>query len=264
MRRRAGGGNAGFAGSATAKRSIISNMKSESRRYKRFKVDVMEMNGTMMFANEVEILDISIGGISFKADRRLNIGVEYALKIRDKSSVIPLRGSVIWSRLSGTKRSPEGGIPLYTAGMKFTDLSAETVGELARFIAGHRDDSLGGEDMHCLSGLRFNIRYGIDQKEKAVLNYRESYRVRKISMGGMLIESAHEIEVEKRMPMEVSLPGNDLIMFEGRVASCLLTNQEETKCFDVGIEFIDMPESDRARLAEFIRTLTEADTDSCQ
>jgi len=231
-----------------------------NRRYKRFKVDVMEINGMMMFANEVEILDISIGGISLRADRRMNIGSEYSLKLRDKSSVIPLKGTVVWSVLSGTGKGLDGGtVPLYTAGMRFQDLSSEKIGELTRFIAGHRHEQHGDDDMHCLSGLRFNIRYNIDAKEKAVLSYPESYQVRKISLGGMLIESTREMEVEKRLPMELTLPRNVPISFEGRVASCLPAKQEEPKLYAIGIEFVDIAESDRAMLAEFIATLDETD-----
>ena len=53
----------------------------ENRRYKRFSVDIFGINGKMMFANEVEIQDISIGGISIRVDRRLNMGSEYTLKV---------------------------------------------------------------------------------------------------------------------------------------------------------------------------------------
>lgn len=220
----------------------------------------MEINGMMMFANEVEILDMSIGGISLRADRRMNIGTEYSLKIRDKASVIPLKAAVVWSLLSGMKKDPEGrAVPLYTAGMRFTDLSPDRIAELARFIAEHRQDHHTADDMHCVSGLRFNIRYQVDAKEKAVLSFPESCRVKKISLGGMLIESTHEMEAEKRLPMELSLPKNAPISVQGRVASCLLTKEEEPRLYDVGIEFVDISISDRARLADFINLLDDTD-----
>ena len=232
----------------------------ENRRYTRLKLDIMEINGMLMFANEVEILDISIGGISLRADRRMNIGTEYSLKIKDKASVIPLKGTVVWSLLSGTRKSPDGGaVPLYTAGMSFSGLSSEKIRELTRFIAEHCPQHYRDDNMHCLSGLRFNIRYAINAGETALLNYPESFRVKKISLGGMLIECTHEIEVEERLPMELSLPGDTLITFGGRVASCLPTDYEDRRLFAIGIEFVDIAESERARLAEFISMLTETD-----
>lgn len=220
----------------------------------------MEINGTMMFANEVEILDISVGGISLRADLRMNLGAEYSLKVRDKASVIPLTGTVVWCLLSGTRQSEDGGtVPLYTAGMSFSPLSGKRIGELTRFIAEHRQGQHGDDDMHGLSGLRFNIRYAINAGETALLNYPESFRVKKISLGGILIECTNELEVGKRLPMELSLPGDTLITFGGRVASCLPAGYEDQRLFAIGIEFVDLAESERASLAEFIRMLTEGD-----
>ena len=42
--------------------------------YKRFAVDVKDMYSKIVLANDVKILDISLSGISMKADRRLNLG----------------------------------------------------------------------------------------------------------------------------------------------------------------------------------------------
>ncbi len=53
----------------------------EKRRYKRFSVDSAEMDGNMVFAHAVKIINISIGGVALKADRKLNVGCEYTLKI---------------------------------------------------------------------------------------------------------------------------------------------------------------------------------------
>lgn len=235
-------------------------MGERQRRYKRFKVDVMEINGTMMFANEVEILDISIGGLSIRADRRLNMGTEYSLKIMDKNNVIQLKAQVMWSRLSGTKKKPGGEIvPLYTAGMRFSGLAGEGITELTKFIAERQEGSHEEVDVHCLSGLRFHIRFDIGATEKAVLKHMEGYQVKKISLGGMLIQSAHEIGVDERLPMELSLPGDEAIVFSGRVASCLVANREEPLLYDVGIDFADMEESDRERLAAFLGTLSRGE-----
>jgi len=44
-------------------------------------MEVVDITGKMMFADEVNIIDISVGCFSLKADRRLNIGHEYALKM---------------------------------------------------------------------------------------------------------------------------------------------------------------------------------------
>jgi hypothetical protein len=106
----------------------------EKRRYRRFRVDIMEINGKMVFADNVTILDISAGGISLKADRRLNIGTEYTLKMEEEGKILAVKGNIVWSVLSETRQVPGGDIvPVYTAGMKFTDLSEEKSSEIINF-----------------------------------------------------------------------------------------------------------------------------------
>ncbi len=231
----------------------------EKRRYERFTVDVLEINGRMILANAVEIIDMSLGGISIRADRRLNIGNEYTLKIEGRSRTFSLSGAVVWSRLSEMRKGPDGEmIPIYTAGMKFSEVSSEKAAELARFIEEHRQDLLQENDVHELSGLRLNIRFNITDPGRVVLNCPESYRVKKLSLGGMLIESDCEMGVEGVFPMEVSLPEDTLITFLGRVASCITAEVEQTGKYDVGIEFTEMSQKDAKILAKFINTLRKS------
>ncbi len=108
-------------------------MKSK-RRYKRYKLDSMGINGKMVFATDVKILDISVGGVSLKADRRLDIGNEYVLKLENRDRLISVKGVVVWSSLSGTREGAGGeAVPIYTAGLKFTDSSPEKIEELLSF-----------------------------------------------------------------------------------------------------------------------------------
>ena len=115
----------------------------DKRRYKRFSVDILGINGKMMFANEVEIHDISLGGISLKVDKRLNMGSEYTIKIAKSSDkTISLKGSVVWSKISGTRKGSTGEIiPIYSAGMKFVTMPADKIKELTAFLAGQENFS---------------------------------------------------------------------------------------------------------------------------
>ncbi|MBI5640042.1 MAG: PilZ domain-containing protein [Nitrospirae bacterium] len=233
------------------------------RRHKRFSVDVMEISGRMILVNSVEIIDISIGGVSLKADKRLNIGGEYTLKMMNKSKIISVRGSVVWSSITETKKGPKGDIaPIYTAGLKFSSLSKEDLHELIDFIEERAHVTSAEFEVHRLSGLRFNIRFPVDTPGRAVLNFDESYRVKKLSLGGMLIESSHEIDIEKRLPMEISLDDKRHITFLGRIASCIPIHFKERQLHDVGIEFLEMSEADREALRDFIGLLPSAETGS--
>jgi len=90
------------------------------------------------------------------------------------------------------------------------------------------------------------------------LHFPERYRVKKISVGGMLIETENAAVRESRFPMEVCLTKENSIMFHGRVASCIRIPGNVPERYDIGIEFLDMKQQDRESLAEFIQTLETA------
>ncbi len=226
----------------------------DKRRYKRFSVDILGINGKMLFANAVEILDISLGGVSLKVDRRLNIRTEYALKMGSGDQVISVKGSVVWSKISGTKRGSKGDvIPIYSAGMRFSGVTGEKAEELSRFI--ERATSYTHEEAHRLSGLRFNMRFPINKPGKTILDLSEQYAVKKLSFGGMLIESRDTFPIEDRVPMELFLPGERRIQFIGRIASCFSAPDADPATYDIGIEFFEMPDDDKSALKEFILLL---------
>jgi c-di-GMP-binding flagellar brake protein YcgR len=220
----------------------------DKRRYKRFTLKVLEVTGKMVLASEVEVVDISIGGISIKANRRLNIGGEYSLKLEDRNTAISLRGTVMWSSLSETKSGRAGeAIPIYKAGLKFTNISAEKITELLNFIEDHKK-----EEIYSMGSSRLNIRFHIDDAKRTVLNFPETFKVKKISPGGMLIESAAALEIEGRMPMELLLHNDKAVKFVGRIASCKTVEGVAEKLWDVGIEFLDLTDRDRDTLKSFV------------
>src|SRR4030042_6787062 len=97
----------------------------------------------MLFAKDVEIIDISFGGILLKADKRLNPGSDYTLKIWDKEKPISIKSTVVWSLLSELRKNPNGDlIPMYTAGMQFTRVSNKTISNIAQLI----EEYIKGED----------------------------------------------------------------------------------------------------------------------
>jgi hypothetical protein len=54
--------------------------------------------------------------------------------------------------------------------------------------------------------------------------------------------------------MGITIPENMHLSFTGRVVSCIIS-PDNSPHFEVGIEFIEMPEPDRVMLKEFIRRL---------
>ncbi|HTP04189.1 MAG TPA: PilZ domain-containing protein [Nitrospirota bacterium] len=105
----------------------------EKRRHKRFLLDLIEISGRLGLTDKVEIIDISFGGVSLKADRRLNIGKEYLFTLGDKGNSLVVRGVVVRCKLSGIEERYNGERALiYTAGMRFDEGSANKIADFIR------------------------------------------------------------------------------------------------------------------------------------
>jgi len=153
----------------------------ERRQHKRYKVDITEINGTMVLAKNVKILNISIGGVCLQIEKRLNIGSQYALRIEGKGKVLIVKGSIVWALMSGSSANSDGSIiPIYKTGMKFIDVSNEKINEIVNFIEDHKRDVDKQVDLYSPNGSRLYVRIYIEDPEKAVLNYHESYKVMSI------------------------------------------------------------------------------------
>jgi c-di-GMP-binding flagellar brake protein YcgR len=141
--------------------------------------------------------------------------------------------------------------------MNFVDVSAEKVTEIVNFIEGHRRDADRQVNIFASSGLRLFVRIRIENPETAALDYH--YRVKNLSLGGVLIESVHALEIEKRLPMELTLAEGKSVTFLGRVAFCLDAGDESGEHHDIGIDFSEISEKDKGILREFIASLKKTD-----
>ncbi len=112
----------------------------KKRRHKRIEMNMREASCTVLFT-EVKIIDLSIEGAAIETTRLLNVRNTYELKLKDKDRTIYLKGTVMWSSLSGTrKESNRDVIPVYHVGLKFTEVPAEKEVELLNFIQTNRID----------------------------------------------------------------------------------------------------------------------------
>jgi hypothetical protein len=210
----------------------------------------------MTFASEVSVLDISMGGLSLRADRRLNIGGTYMLRLESHQKAVSVVCQVAWARMSGTKKSGEGDtVPLYTAGMKFVDLSPEGASDLLSLV-----ECLGKDSVATPEERRTDVRFHIGTPGITSLIFPTDYRVRTISLSGMLIESAEALERESRVPMVLSLQDDRNIELVGRVVTCQLAEGVIPARCDIGIEFVDVSDEARDVLAAFIGMLSASNT----
>jgi hypothetical protein len=222
-----------------------------TRRHRRFRLTSVEVTGQMTSTSEVSLIDIGLGGLSLQADRRLNIGGTYMLKLECEKKMVSVVCQVTWARISGRKTLVDGeSIPLYTAGMKFIGLSAEGASNLLSLV-----ERLGREETARDDDRRAHVRFQIGSPGTARLSFPTDYRVRTISLCGMLIETGVPLESESMIPMVLSLQDDRSIEFLGRVVSCQPTEGAGRDRYSIGIEFIDVADEAKEMLAGFIALL---------
>lgn len=229
----------------------------DRRRYKRFILNDLEVNGKMISATEIRVVDISISGISLKLNKRLNIGCDYPLKLEGKSTV-SLKGTVVWCSLVDARKISDGEtMPIYAGGLQFKNISAAETTNLLKFIEDHKI-----EELRVTGGTRLNVRFHITDPKEAILNYSASYKVKMISLGGMLIECMQDLDVGSRLSMELLIHDDTSFTFLGRVASCRTACEEDRKSYDIGIEFLDLTDKDREILSSIIDSGSIPDSES--
>ena len=230
----------------------------DRRLHKRFTVDVLGINGEMVFAKDVKILDISIGGVSLKADKRMNLGNIYTLKMAGKGFVLALKGQCMWSVLKESILDSRNNIlPIYAAGMQFINLSKENKKKLGAFIEEHKLEIEEEVNIHRSDGLRLYIRVQVQDPEHVSVDFHEVYAVKNFSLNGMLIESRHPLEIESKVSMKIVFPEGKGIDFVGRVSSCRQIQGTESEKHEIGVEFFDISDNDREIIKKFIDLLED-------
>jgi Tfp pilus assembly protein PilZ len=215
------------------------------RREARFIVE--GLSGKMTFASEVSILNMSLSGVAIRTDRRLNIGHEYQLRLEAEGEGVNLRGAVVWCSLESRRKDTRGDdILIYSAGLRFTSVITEALQNLMAFLDHHKrhaDQRTGG------------TRFEIDATGRALLDVPQPFRVKVLSLNGMLAQSPGSLALETVVPMELSLDEGEPVLFEGRVAYCTEVDFEDGPEFEIGVEFVEMPEADRSRVEQYIERL---------
>ncbi len=96
-------------------------------------LDLIELNGRLSLDDNVEIVDMSFGGVALRAGRRLSIGKEYLFTLRNRENRIDVRGIVVRCKLSGIETRYNGKkASIYTAGMRFNEGSTDRIADFIR------------------------------------------------------------------------------------------------------------------------------------
>lgn len=223
----------------------MTDREEERRRHKRYIVE--GVHGSVRYPSDVNIVDISIDGAAIETTKRIEVNREYPLKIKYKGATLNLRGRVVWSVLSRSEKTDSGDvIPVYKAGMKFTNIMDEKTNMLLKFIEENKIKTFERR----VTGVRFKI----STPEKIMIEYPYRYDVKKISLSGMLVETEYPLDLNSHHNLELILNGNTLNIV-GRVAYCVESDSANATKYNIGIEFVEMSDNDRELLKGFLNTL---------
>ena len=223
----------------------------KQRRYPRYPLHGMDIHAHMVITEEVDLQNISVNGVCIYTKKHLQPGRTYLLKIRDEKMSRSIKCTAIW--IHAICCDDNSMRKEFIAGLQFHNIASDEIVRLKDFMRTFGiPDGEKVSDEYLPTALRFRIK----TTERAVLYYHKTSPVKKISLGGMLMEGYNEIKLEWRAPMALFLPNeNAPLKFRGRVASCIEITGRRSRHYDIGVEFLEMPEHDRFRLSDFLHLL---------
>jgi hypothetical protein len=119
----------------------------ERRQHKRYPADGIHINIKMLFATGVKVCNLSLGGISFETDRRLNVGRSYKFRMETQGLMTTVEGIIVWcSLIKSSKDAKENIVPVYRAGMKFTNVLREKMSLIVDSMALQNGTGTSGEE----------------------------------------------------------------------------------------------------------------------
>lgn len=218
---------------------------AERRRHPRLPVE--GVSGGFLFSTNAKILNMSLDGMALETSDYLQVGRSYSLRLTREGEELSLTGCVVWCRMVGTSRT-EGGdaAPVYSAGLQFENLLSGTAREIHRFLGSNAVVSLE---------KRLFGRFRLHQEETADLDFQASFRVEKISLSGMQIDSDTFVEPETVLDLEMRLGGHSVIT-SGRVVHGIRLEPQPgvESASRLGIEFVNMDEQAEQAIKSLIRS----------
>jgi Tfp pilus assembly protein PilZ len=231
-------------------------MMRNKRKHKRFKLDLIDLNSKMSLVGKVEIIDISLGGVALKADRKLNIGKECLMMLEHEGKQINVKGIVVRSELSGIEEKADGEtVTIYSVGILFKD---ESIGMVEAFLDSIEQDKKTYV-LEQADWLYRDIRFSITTSGEKVLNLPTQFCVKDISQKGVIIQTDHQLKVDSIVLLELSLNACDPVSFVGKVVSCRRPQDKVHANYDIGVEFSNLTDQGRSLLMRFLDCVKDSE-----
>jgi hypothetical protein len=224
---------------------------TNERRFKRFKLEVVALDGKMLLTSNVKVLNLSAGGASVKSGEELPVGKELLITLDEKGKKTDIKGIVVQSAFCGTGKGTGGeNAAFYNANIRFQAGQAEKISYVLGSREQHREDNAPVTD-----DRRRHVRFHMTIPLESVLSHTARFRVKQMSMSGMLIQSEQPLGINCVIPMNLSVAGGR-VNFIGRVASCRMTDTNGKTWHDIGVEFLELTNEGRSLLKRFIDSLS--------
>lgn len=221
------------------------------RRHKRFKLDLVELDGKMFLIDVVKLLDISLGGVSLKVDRELNVGKEYLITLVEKGKSIDVKGIAVHSASRETEERANGErVTIHTARLKFKDGQTAKIAGILNSI-----QQLNKDEVPVTADRRLHVRFHFTIPLDTILSHSAQFRVKKISLSGMLIQSEQALVINSFIPMGLSLNADDPCNFSGRIVTCQMGQDNGRAQYEIGVEFSNLTDKCSTLLKIFIDNL---------
>ncbi len=182
--------------------------------------------------------------MSVETETRLRLNRTYSLRLRNDDGLeVPLAATVMWCQLRQAPGSARTGSVIYVAGLKFENVLSEKAEQLIEFL---ETAAVISVETRLCGRFRACFREAID------LRTEYEFEVRSISASGMLIVTELAAEQGSMFEMELDLGEHPLRMLGRAVYVRTLPRKAGRPKEEIGVEFADLADEERAALLEFI------------
>jgi hypothetical protein len=219
------------------------------RKQTRFKLDLLDLSSKMSLVGKVSLIDISLGGVALKADKKLNIGKECLMMLGYEGKLIKVKGIVVRSELSGIEEQTDGEtITIYSVGIFFKDESIGTVRDFLDSIEDNKKIRVPEQT----DWFYRDIRFCITTSSEEVLSLPAQFGIKEISQSGIIIQTARQLNRDSMVLLELTFKYCNPVRFMGIVVSCRVPEGQVPANYDIGVEFSELTDGDRSSLIRFI------------
>lgn len=219
------------------------------RRHTRYETD--DLAGSLAIEVEATVVNISLFGMALRTEVELPVGLPCSFALGDATESVVMRAQTQWVRPSSSNGAAGRGS--YTVGLLFDE---ELVQERANKILGFIFNS----EIESVQRVRHG-RFTFSDVSPLTLESRHEFQARKISLSGMLLETAAPLPPGSRVKLEIVAEDRPLTL-TGRVVNRSEARHESpTASFQVGVAFLPGSEEELKPLEDFIKGHFESASD---